>query len=226
MSLRAASSIDICGTAIDASNSALFGSQVESTSSTRCRSSLITGFGGSESFIDDRRGSAFLVARAVRRGRSVRPTDRSADASGQGSRHGRACPGPRRLSAGSGIPPVVPDHVRELEPLPIHAQHDGAHHVDGVVLAQGVTAGELQCLPFGGLFHGRRLRYMPTMAASRCSADVAVFSKRLGRAGEPPKVASAGIMRELLLVVAPLREDRGSSPSGPCKAAWAGWTQS
>ena len=95
--------------------------------------------------------------------RSVPRTDRSPAASSLGSRRCRARPVPRRLSAGSGSQPVVPDQVLVPEPLAIHAQHDRAHHVDGVLLTQVVTAGELLHLAVQLLWNG--LVERPVVAA-------------------------------------------------------------
>lgn len=49
---------------------------------------------------------------------------------------------------------------------------------------------------------------MPAVAAPRRNPDLAAFYKRLVRAGKPPKVALAAVMRKLLLAAAVLREDR------------------
>lgn len=48
----------------------------------------------------------------------------------------------------------------------------------------------------------RRLLSMPALAAVRCNPDLAAFHQHLVRAGKPPKVTVAAVMRKLLLLAA------------------------
>ena len=133
VSLRAACSSDIPSSVIGSSSSALEGQEVGRASATRRGCSCVTGVDPIAFLINNPPGVVILVPMACHRGRSGLGTERPIVASSQGSRRSRACPRPRRSSAGSGIQPVAPGQVLILGPLSIPANDDPANHIDGVL---------------------------------------------------------------------------------------------
>ena len=133
MSLRAASSSDICGSVSGSASSAVEGREAGRVSATRRGCSCITGVDPIAFLINNSPGVVILVPMACHRGRSGLGTGRPIVASSRGSRPSRASPRPMRSSAGSGIQPVAPGQVLSLGPLSIPANDDPANHIDGVL---------------------------------------------------------------------------------------------